>query len=64
MQHVPFLFKKSSAVFAANEVTIHTTIEGLETDGMGTCLASLVVISKKTINMESKVMLFVAKIGV
>jgi hypothetical protein len=42
---MPFHSKKSSAVLVENEVTIHTAVERLETDGMGACLAPLVVIT-------------------
>jgi hypothetical protein len=49
---MPFHSKKSSAIFVENKVTIHTTIEGLETDGMGAWPTPLVVVTKKTIIVE------------
>ncbi|CAA7049667.1 unnamed protein product [Microthlaspi erraticum] len=58
---MPFLPRKFSAVLMENEITTETAIEGLETDGMGTCAATVVLLIQNTINVESEVMLFVAK---
>jgi hypothetical protein len=42
---MPFHSRKSSAILVEKEVTIHTTVEGLKKDGMGACLAPLVVVT-------------------
>jgi len=58
---MPFLSRKFSTVLVKHKITINTFIEGLETNGVGASTAPLVSIPEKAINMESKVVLFVAE---
>jgi hypothetical protein len=50
---MPFLSRRFSAVLVKNEITNNTTIERLETNGLGASIATLVFLPKKSTNMES-----------